>query len=455
MRRRLAIALLALSSPLWIPVAANATSMKLTKTTVDKSALLLGPSTWSVPEGAGTVTWNAPDWTGTYTFTMPSTIPAGGTTMTMSLTAESRKNGYDQNTNFAPAMGVRGSVVGPPARVDISAHSDSGTKPSDTASATVTLTPVAGTVVVNVGIQDGPWYSFTYEGVEDAAPAPEPTPTTTTPKPTCPTSRAVAHTAQACPAVASSATLSGIGRKVEISRAQGGWEPATNGTVVKAGDRIHTGFKATTTLTFPNGTTMVMEPMSVVLIESISNDGTGKVNVRMWLKLGAVSAKVNRSMGAAGDFNVQTPTTTASVRGTIFGVRYDGVATTVSVTEGKVEVAPARGKAIFVGAGQETRSTATAASAPVKVGRAGVVKGSVGPDAALALLEKKLGTGLARCGSDVAPATGSVRLKAVQRGWRISLTLIGKRKGTAVWQIRGRSVRAVNPLAKRIGRGCR
>lgn len=105
-------------------------------------------------------------------------------------------------------------------------------------------------------------------------------------------------------------------RKVEISRNEGAWEPAATSMKLAPGDKIHTGFKAVCHLKFPDGSTMQVKPMSLVLLQKL-DDGDGKLKSRVWLRLGEVSATVNRSTGAAADFNVKTPTTTASVRGTV------------------------------------------------------------------------------------------------------------------------------------------
>lgn len=110
-------------------------------------------------------------------------------------------------------------------------------------------------------------------------------------------------------------TVTKVERKVEISRAEGVWEAATAGMRLVPGDRIHTGFKALCAVKFPDGSAIEVKPMSLVLLQKL-DDGQGHLKSRVWLRLGEINAKVNRSTGAAADFDVQTPTTTASVRGT-------------------------------------------------------------------------------------------------------------------------------------------
>lgn len=113
-----------------------------------------------------------------------------------------------------------------------------------------------------------------------------------------------------------SCVVAKLERKVEISHREGAWEPATLGTKLAPGDKIHTGFKALCQLKFPDGSTMEVKPMSLVLLQKL-DDGDGKLKSRVWLRLGEVSASVTRLRGSHADFDVKTPTTTASVRGTV------------------------------------------------------------------------------------------------------------------------------------------
>jgi hypothetical protein len=140
--------------------------MKLTQVTVDKRSVV-SDEQWDIPVNGGTVTWSAPDDTSTYVFNVPSSIPAGGTSFTITVKAEARRNAFGHGTRWAPAMGVSGAIVNPGGRVRVSALADSETKPSDSQSAEVTLKPVAGQSTVTVGIQDGPVYSFIFQGTAD------------------------------------------------------------------------------------------------------------------------------------------------------------------------------------------------------------------------------------------------------------------------------------------------
>lgn len=152
-----------------------------------------------------------------------------------------------------------------------------------------------------------------------------------------------------------------VERKVEVSRNEGAWEPATKGMKLLPGDRIHTGFKAVCGVKFPDGSALEVKPMSLVLLQKLQDGDGGRLKSRVWLRLGEVSAQVNRSSGAAADFNVKTPTSTASVRGTVINriCYHAGVGTVVEMgNRGLLSVGNARGR-VALPRNQATQATHT------------------------------------------------------------------------------------------------
>ena len=121
-------------------------------------------------------------------------------------------------------------------------------------------------------------------------------------------------------------------RKVEVSRNEGGYEPAVAPMKLAPGDKIHTGYKAVATVKFPDGSVLEVKPMSLVLLQKL-DDADGKLKSRVWLKLGEVSANVGGSKTFGSDFKVTTPTSTASVRGTEIRriAAYPGIGTIVEM----------------------------------------------------------------------------------------------------------------------------
>ena len=104
--------------------------------------------------------------------------------------------------------------------------------------------------------------------------------------------------------------ITGLSRKVEVQRNEGAWEPADASMTLKEGDRIHTGWKAGVTLTFPDGSTAVLKPMSMVVIEK-NKSGPDGTTVWLVLRLGEVAAQIKRVRGNPADFQVKTPTSVA------------------------------------------------------------------------------------------------------------------------------------------------
>jgi hypothetical protein len=249
------------------------------------------------------------------------------------------------------------------------------------------------------------------------------------------------------PSSSRSPTLSGIqGTKVEVQLGGGGWAPAADGLKLKPGDRIHTGWKSRVVVTI-GGHSVALEPMTLFEIQQIGANGD-----ITFLKLGEVKGSTaNRSRGVGVRFNMNTPTTTASVRGTVFSVLYDGAATIVSVTQGSVNVKPNSGPAVTVTAGHEVASTASSVGPLLAIGKAGAPPGSVGPGKAVALLTAALAKSFAACKANAY----STVLKPSKNGWRAMLTIVGSKKGTAIWTISGLKIAPTNPLAKKIATGCR
>jgi hypothetical protein len=144
-----------------------------------------------------------------------------------------------------------------------------------------------------------------------------------------------------------SATIEKIERKVEVQRGGGAWEPATVKMQLAAGDKVHTGFKATATVRFGDGSVIDVKPMSMVMLQKLE-DPDGKVKNRVWMRIGEVGAKVERPTGAPADFEVRTTTVTASVRGTrIQRIACNaGIGTRISMgSSGRIEAKSRGGRA--------------------------------------------------------------------------------------------------------------
>jgi hypothetical protein len=187
--------------------------------------------------------------------------------------------------------------------------------------------------------------------------------------------------------------------------------------------------------------------MTLLVIEDAK-----KLRSRLLLHAGEVRATVQRLPGAFGDFEVKTPTTTASVRGTVFTVLFDVVAavSVVTVKQGTVAVAPLSGTPVDVTAGLEVVSTQTEVSVPVKPGRAGTPPGAPSRAKAIALVLKRVGRAAAACGLD--PLTIEAGAVPADKGWTVTVTTP---RGASTWGVVRQKVRPLDDAARELQRRCR
>jgi hypothetical protein len=134
------------------------------------------------------------------------------------------------------------------------------------------------------------------------------------------------------------AIVGGIKGKVEIKGLQGGWAPATEGMQLDLRSTISTGFDSTATLTIDKST-IVVKPLTRLSIDKLVEQSSGSVAASMFLRVGSVQTKVKAATpGTPQDFKVQSPYSTASVRGTFWSQSIYKV----RVLEGSVYVLPGR-----------------------------------------------------------------------------------------------------------------
>jgi hypothetical protein len=148
-----------------------------------------------------------------------------------------------------------------------------------------------------------------------------------------------------------------IEKHVDVQLKGGAWTAATVPMELGAGDQIHTGFKATATLKFPDGTLVTVKPMTMMRVQRVEQNGN-TVSSKLLLRMGEVKASVGDSATLGSDFQVQTATCTASVRGTeIDSIGYNpAVGTTVAMgNEGALQVSTAVGN-VMIGAESQTHA---------------------------------------------------------------------------------------------------
>jgi hypothetical protein len=129
------------------------------------------------------------------------------------------------------------------------------------------------------------------------------------------------------------------------------WVAAKQGDRIQEATIISTGFKSMAILSIGHSTLMVRALTRMSLDELKNQKETDTINIG--LTTGRVRADVKPPAGSKTDFSVQTPSATASVRGTVFDLDTQAV----RVIEGKVSFQPAGDIArrpVMVSAGQQS-----------------------------------------------------------------------------------------------------
>lgn len=139
------------------------------------------------------------------------------------------------------------------------------------------------------------------------------------------------HVAMAAPAI----ILAEIKGKVEIKAAGSStWQAASSGMELKLSDTISTGFDSMATVRIDKNVLHV-KALSRLSVDKLSSSNN-KVSTSTFLRVGRVDAEIQSAKGLTQDFKVQSPYSTASVRGTRFS--FDGLK--LKVREGKVAFIP-------------------------------------------------------------------------------------------------------------------
>jgi len=129
------------------------------------------------------------------------------------------------------------------------------------------------------------------------------------------------------------------------------WVPAKQGDRIQEATIVSTGFKSTAMLSIGNSTLLVRALTRMSLEALINQNETDTINIG--LTTGRVRADVKPPAGTKTDLSIQTPSATASVRGTVFDLDTEAV----QVIEGKVSFQPAGDLAqrpVMVSAGQQS-----------------------------------------------------------------------------------------------------
>lgn len=132
---------------------------------------------------------------------------------------------------------------------------------------------------------------------------------------------------------------------------QSGWQPLNEGDEIPQSARISTGFNSTARLAVGRNSTVTVRALTRLTIdEVIEQEGTE--SSEMTLEVGRVRGEVRRASDRQTQFELRSPTATASVRGTTFD--FDGEE--LLVQEGIVSFVTPSGREHQVGGGEEASS---------------------------------------------------------------------------------------------------
>jgi hypothetical protein len=138
-------------------------------------------------------------------------------------------------------------------------------------------------------------------------------------------------------ALAAATTVTIISGDIQVRHgATASFVSATDGEVLAAGDTLRTGDDARAVLTYFEGSTVSIEPNSELTIENASSLSDGSTIVVMQQNFGRTWHVVTKLITGNSKYEVKTPASTASVRGTAFQVDSAGERTIVTTTEGTV-----------------------------------------------------------------------------------------------------------------------
>ncbi|MBD3319589.1 MAG: hypothetical protein GF350_00665, partial [Chitinivibrionales bacterium] len=151
-------------------------------------------------------------------------------------------------------------------------------------------------------------------------------------------------------------TIKNIVGTVKIRRGAGPkWLPARPRMKLKQSDAIRTFVESMVELELLDGSQITLNENSTVELADLTQRKEGAQSTKIRIMTGNVMSNIKKLTNTKSKFEFETPTATASIRGTKVGFEVDGQKTDVRVYEGKVYVVPKGGRSgAEVGANQMT-----------------------------------------------------------------------------------------------------
>lgn len=140
-------------------------------------------------------------------------------------------------------------------------------------------------------------------------------------------------------AVAAGALVSVVSPNMQTQQGDGAFASAIDGETLAPGDRVRTDANGRGFLTFADGSTLAIEQNAEVTVLDATEHADGSFVIRLEQTVGRTWASIQRFANPNSRFEIRTPTTTASVRGTAFETIVEASGrTTVRSTEGEIVV---------------------------------------------------------------------------------------------------------------------
>jgi hypothetical protein len=127
---------------------------------------------------------------------------------------------------------------------------------------------------------------------------------------------------------------------VEVRRAGGDeFKALAAGDMIKTGDVIRSGVASTAEFKWADGTRWKIMPQTEITVAKSTHNAIKKADQsQLKLSSGKVFIRIVQSLKPASQFQVETPTAVAAVRGTIFSVEYKNGQSEIAVFKGAVQV---------------------------------------------------------------------------------------------------------------------
>ncbi len=154
------------------------------------------------------------------------------------------------------------------------------------------------------------------------------------------------------------ATVAVLSTAVDAQKGPGDFAPALDGDILSNGDFIRSSKDGRAVLTFFDGSTLSVDPGSLVKVLTLNRLDSGGIQLLVEQTLGRSWAAVSKLKTPDSKFEIKTPSSTASVRGTAFETivtqNADGTSSvTYKVDDGEILVTANAGGSVTVATGQQ------------------------------------------------------------------------------------------------------